>query len=336
MDRRRIVPLALLVVAALIAARIVRRDEEMREPAVSMSAALESRTDADTDAPREPAARRAATPATEPTASGSAEASAARALPVRSSAGLALASFEIESDADAWRRVDLVDGAIDRERVRAPARVRAPGHVSSLARPEADEIVLEPDALLLIQGVGLRDCLGEVGPSAKYGAAEHRAAIERTTTSAERPARLDFARAASPDPASTRALVIDVGGERVRARRGRPLRARRGARVLRRAGVERGRARRGAPVRRMDLARHPAESANVRSGSRRHATYARLHGTARRRGTVLVDVERARRARRGTEPRRARLRDARARRPVSGHGAVRAATATSISATTGR
>jgi hypothetical protein len=81
-------------------------------------------------------------------------------LRVRSSAGIPLAFVEIEREGK-WERVDLVDGGVDATTAKLPAQLRAPGHVARPLEKAEGELLLEPDALLVIGGSELRSCLVE-------------------------------------------------------------------------------------------------------------------------------------------------------------------------------
>lgn len=82
---------------------------------------------------------------------------------VRSSAGIPLAFVEIER-AGNWVRQALVDGRLEEPTGELPLQVRAPGHLARSIDPnplkiDQLELVLEPDALFLIEGEQLRSCL---------------------------------------------------------------------------------------------------------------------------------------------------------------------------------
>jgi hypothetical protein len=95
-------------------------------------------------------------------------------LRVRSSTGLALAYIEFEVEDRLWRRGELVDERCTIDDLRLPRRVRAPGHLAALARHMEDDVVLEPDALLVLDGKGLRDCLPSIVPFAGFLQSEAR------------------------------------------------------------------------------------------------------------------------------------------------------------------
>jgi len=80
---------------------------------------------------------------------------------LRSSAGLPLTSAEIEVEPARWKPVEVVDGACE---TAGALRVRAPGHLPSALADR--EVVLEPDALLVLEAPELRGCLATVEPSA--------------------------------------------------------------------------------------------------------------------------------------------------------------------------
>jgi hypothetical protein len=95
-----------------------------------------------------------------------AEAGAASPRPqmlcVRSSAGIPLAFLEVEREGT-WTRHELVEGCTAALTDGLRLRARAPGHVERTLEPFAGELVLEPDALLLIEAAQLRSCLDEFG-----------------------------------------------------------------------------------------------------------------------------------------------------------------------------
>src|SRR5439155_4378431 len=67
-----------------------------------------------------------------------------------------------------WRRRALESGRCRVEDLRFPVRARAPGHVPALVTQAGEEVVLEPDALLVIEGKDLRHCLRAVRPLASW------------------------------------------------------------------------------------------------------------------------------------------------------------------------
>jgi hypothetical protein len=87
-------------------------------------------------------------------------------LKVMSSTGLPLAFVEIEVEPRTWERRDLVDEHCDLSRVHVPCGVRAPGHVAAIAPRAQGTVVLEPDALLELDGEHLRECVPSI---AAYG-----------------------------------------------------------------------------------------------------------------------------------------------------------------------
>jgi hypothetical protein len=82
--------------------------------------------------------------------------------------GLALAFVEIEFDSQRWQRRELVDGVCAIDPSVLPCRVRAPGHVTVTALKIEDEVVLEADALFVLEGDDLRRCVLEIGPFARF------------------------------------------------------------------------------------------------------------------------------------------------------------------------
>jgi len=85
-------------------------------------------------------------------------------LRVRSAEGLALKFVEVEDEPGRWRDGALVDGTCRLDATRLPCGVRGPGHVASVARRLEDEVVLEADALLVLEGSDLRDCVVAIEP----------------------------------------------------------------------------------------------------------------------------------------------------------------------------
>lgn len=83
-------------------------------------------------------------------------------LTVRSSIGLELAFLEWETPERDWGRIDLEHGHCALGPLALPCRIRAPGHVAALARKDGDEIVLEPDALLVLEAHDLRTCTNSI------------------------------------------------------------------------------------------------------------------------------------------------------------------------------
>ena len=108
----------------------------------------------------------AAVDRSEPEPGKRAEAGAANPRPqmlcVRSSAGIPLAFLEVEREGT-WTRHELVEGCAAALTDGLRLRARAPGHVERTLEPFAGELVLEPDALLLIEAAQLRSCLDEFG-----------------------------------------------------------------------------------------------------------------------------------------------------------------------------
>jgi hypothetical protein len=82
-------------------------------------------------------------------------------LRVRSSAGIPLAFVEIEHEGS-WVRHALVEGALEGLDEKLPTLLRAPGHVARPLDAAQGELVLEPDALLIIEGEQLRSCLEQI------------------------------------------------------------------------------------------------------------------------------------------------------------------------------
>ena len=92
----------------------------------------------------------------------------AHTLLVRSSIGLPLPFVEWEARENDWRRQDLDHSRCEIGRMKLPCRIRAPGHTASLATKAGEEILLEPDALIVVEASGLRSCLGTIRPYDDY------------------------------------------------------------------------------------------------------------------------------------------------------------------------
>lgn len=85
-------------------------------------------------------------------------------LEVVSSTHLPLAFVEVESAPRLWQRRELVDRCCDLSHDHLPCGVRAPGHVASIVEHPSGVVVLEPDALLELDGDGLKQCLPSIVP----------------------------------------------------------------------------------------------------------------------------------------------------------------------------
>ncbi len=167
MSRKRILALAIFLAAAVVLVMLQlhhRQRSDSPEPSRSM-ASSSSGTDGSLANPSgtDEAARTALTtsavavPAAAPSAS-------ATGLRVRSAEGLALSFVEVEDEPGRWRDVALVDGACDPTTLRLPCNVRAPGHVPGTAIRLEDEVVLQADALLVLEGSDLRNCVVSIAP----------------------------------------------------------------------------------------------------------------------------------------------------------------------------
>ena len=75
---------------------------------------------------------------------------------VRSSVGLPLIEVEVSIAGEAWQRVDLPQSGLEVEPEAYPLRIRAAGHLETEAARDAQEVVLEPDALLTVESPNLR------------------------------------------------------------------------------------------------------------------------------------------------------------------------------------
>jgi hypothetical protein len=98
------------------------------------------------------------------TSASSSSTSSPTRLRVRSSTGLELLSVELEVEERSWRSRDLDDGSCAIDDVHLPCGVRAGGHLASIARRADEEVVLEPDALLILDGEELRECVPSIAP----------------------------------------------------------------------------------------------------------------------------------------------------------------------------
>lgn len=83
-------------------------------------------------------------------------------LTVRSSIGLEFTFFEWRTPVGDWRRQNLEHGRCATTEMQLPCSVRAPGHVPAKAEKDGDEIVLDPDELLIIEGDDLRSCTSSI------------------------------------------------------------------------------------------------------------------------------------------------------------------------------
>ena len=90
-----------------------------------------------------------------------AAAATAGELSVRSSVGLELPFLEWQTPLGDWMRRDLTQGRCATNDMTLPCRVRAPGHVPVNAK-DGDELVLEPDELLILEGHDLRSCTNSI------------------------------------------------------------------------------------------------------------------------------------------------------------------------------
>jgi hypothetical protein len=95
-------------------------------------------------------------------------ATAGTGLTVRSSMDFELPFIEWETRQSDWQRIDLDHGHCELGPMTLPCRVRAPGHAAGLAQNDGDVIVLEPDALLVLEAHGLRACTASIGPSDNF------------------------------------------------------------------------------------------------------------------------------------------------------------------------
>jgi hypothetical protein len=85
-------------------------------------------------------------------------------LPVRSSAGFELDGIELEAPAGTWTWFPLEAGGIPRELSSQAQGFRAPGHQRTTLADDAAELVLEPDALLVLTASDLDDRLVGIVP----------------------------------------------------------------------------------------------------------------------------------------------------------------------------
>lgn len=89
-------------------------------------------------------------------------------LTVRSSVDLPLPFIEWETSENGWLREELDDSRCDVASMKLPCRIRAPGHLASLASKAGQDIVLEPDALLVLEAAGLKTCTAQIRPYDRY------------------------------------------------------------------------------------------------------------------------------------------------------------------------
>ena len=83
-------------------------------------------------------------------------------LGVRSSIGLELVSLEWQTPDGDWLCRDLNQNRCETTSMKFPCRVRAPGHLPATATRDGDELVLEPDELLILEGHDLRSCTSAI------------------------------------------------------------------------------------------------------------------------------------------------------------------------------
>lgn len=86
-------------------------------------------------------------------------------LIVRSSIGLALPFIEWQTRESEWLRIDLEEQRGEFGSMTMPCNVRAPGHLAARVSAGGEEVVLEPDALLVLESTGLRQCTMSIHPS---------------------------------------------------------------------------------------------------------------------------------------------------------------------------
>jgi hypothetical protein len=85
-------------------------------------------------------------------------------ITVRSSIGLELPFAEFEHHVGEWTQAALVQGTCSRSVLVGVTHASAPGHAAVAVTPDAKEIVLEPDALLVIEADSLRACARVIEP----------------------------------------------------------------------------------------------------------------------------------------------------------------------------
>jgi hypothetical protein len=99
-------------------------------------------------------------------------------LEVVSSTHLPLAFVELEIEPRYWQRRALVDGHCDLSHDRVPCGIRAPGHVASIVQRAEGVVVLEPDALLELDGEHLQECMPTIVPYGSWVRGSNDAARE--------------------------------------------------------------------------------------------------------------------------------------------------------------
>ena len=85
---------------------------------------------------------------------------AGRVVRVRSRHGLGLPFVEVRRGEEAWRRVEAPEGRVPRSSVEPWTAARAPGHVAALVPLDAEEVLLDADALLVLEGDGIAQWIG--------------------------------------------------------------------------------------------------------------------------------------------------------------------------------
>jgi hypothetical protein len=108
-----------------------------------------------------------------PGATAPTDAPIATRLVFRSSAGLPISSVELEIEERTWQRRPLENGSCAADGLHLPVRARAPGHLTALANRPDEVVVLEPDALIVIEGEGLRTCLRTIRPLGSWTQADN-------------------------------------------------------------------------------------------------------------------------------------------------------------------
>jgi hypothetical protein len=175
MSRKRFLALAIVLVTTVVLVMLQLRQRQRNNSlgsSLSPSATTLTKYAADTITTPLDAAdtARTAIPGSATSVQSETAATPAR-LHVRSAAELALPFVEVEDEPGHWRDVPLVEGACDSATLRLPCAIRAPGHVPGMAVRLDEEVVLEADALLVLEGENLKECLLSIEFFAQYGPA---------------------------------------------------------------------------------------------------------------------------------------------------------------------
>jgi hypothetical protein len=149
------------VLLASIAWFVMRSSARTGAPAAARTetaTAAEARTEVALAGESAPAGSRSEPPPPAAAAPSTSAPTSAR-LCVRSAVALPLAFAELELADAKWQALELDHGCCKwPDEIALPRRIRAPGHAPALVSTQSGEIVLEPDALLVLAAPELRTC----------------------------------------------------------------------------------------------------------------------------------------------------------------------------------